>query len=48
MVRHTSNENLKNQKEASFGDACWSMIFLDEIQNGKFSSYAPFLEYVQS
>jgi len=48
MVRRVSNENLKNQKEASFGDACWSMIFLDEIQNGKFSSYAPFLEYVQS
>jgi hypothetical protein len=37
-----------NQKEQSLYDACRSMIFLDEIQDGKFSDYTPFLEYLQS
>ena len=38
----------KEKKEQSLRDACWSMIFLDEIQDGKFSYYTPFLEYATS
>ena len=38
----------KETKEQSLRDACWSMIFLDEIQDGKFSHYTPFLEYATS
>ncbi len=38
----------KETKEQSLRDACWSMIFLDEIQDGKFSYYTPFLEYATS
>ena len=38
----------KEVKEQSLRDACWSMIFLDEIQDGKFSYYTPFLEYALS
>lgn len=36
------------QKVASLRDACWSMLFLDELQAGAFASYGPFWEYVQS
>ena len=38
----------KEIKEQSLRDACWSMIFLDEIQDGKFSYFTPFLEYATS
>ena len=38
----------KKVKEQSLYDACWSMIFLDEIHDGKFSDYTPFFEYLQS
>ena len=38
----------KETKEQSLRDACWSMIFLDEIQDGNFSYYTPFLEYATS
>lgn len=36
------------QKAESLRDACWSMFFLDELQDGAFASYSPFWEYVQS
>ncbi len=38
----------KEVKEQSLRDACRSMIFLDEIQDGKFNYYTPFLEYAAS
>ena len=38
----------KEEKEQSLYDACRSMIFLDELENGKFSNYTPFFEYLQS
>lgn len=36
-----------SQKVESLNDACWSMLFLDELQNGDFAGYSPFWEYLQ-
>ena len=36
-----------SQKVESLNDACWSMLFLDELQNGDFAGYGPFWEYLQ-
>lgn len=38
----------QKEKEQSLYDACRSMIFLDELENGKFNDYTPFFEYLQS
>lgn len=38
----------QKEKEQSLYDACRSMIFLDELENGKFNGYTPFFEYLQS
>lgn len=48
FVTHKPNEELREQKEASLWDACWSMLFLDEIENGRFKGYAPFYDYLRS
>ena len=36
-----------SQKVESLNDACWSMLFLDELKNGAFAGYGPFWEYLQ-
>lgn len=36
------------QKEQSLQDACFSLCFLQEMEEGEFSSYEPFYRYLQS
>ena len=48
VINKPSSDKVREQKEISLWDACRSMIFLDEIENGKFSYYTPFFEYVSS
>ncbi len=45
-VHHTFNDSV--DKEHTLEDACWSTIFMDELQNGKFDTCTSLWEYVSS